>query len=112
MSVVQRRACKTCPFRRDATTWFDPAMLDATIGSNLRTGYAHNCHTTNEHRNPKVCAGFARLVVHNQIHNRMLGMAETLGIFHPEHDLDRVSDLETESWEAVLAMHHQRGSSW
>lgn len=109
MTVVQKRACKTCPFRRDAGgTWFPPETLDASIGDNIRQGYAHNCHQTNERRNPKVCAGFARFVVDNQIPNRMLGMAAALGIFDQSRDLDRVSDLETGSWESVLSMHRAR----
>lgn len=109
MSVAQRRACKTCPFRRDATsTWFPPAALEASIGENLRTGYAHTCHATNNATSPKVCAGFVRFVTDRQIPNRMLGMAEALGVFDPSCDVDRVSDIETSSWDAVLDMHRAR----
>lgn len=107
-TVANRRACKSCPFRRDGTTAFPTEVLEATVGSNLREGFAHNCHGTNEHKHPKVCAGFARFVVETGTANRMLDMATALGIFDPETDLDRVTDIECGSWDAVLAMHAER----
>jgi hypothetical protein len=38
----------------------------------------------------------------------MLDFAKGMGIFNPETDLDRSTDFELASWEAVLAMHQQR----
>ncbi len=107
-TVANRRACGTCPFRKDAgITAFPPAALDASIGENMRTGYAHNCHKRNGHPRSMVCAGYARFVTENGIPT-LLDVARDLGVFDPETDLDRTTEFELSSWEAVLEMHRYR----
>lgn len=107
ITVVNRRACGTCPFRKDAGfSAFPPEALDASIGENLRTGYAHNCHKHNG-KNPKVCAGYARFVTEQNIPTLLL-FARGLGVFDPETDLDWTTDFELSSFEAVKEMHRRR----
>lgn len=102
--AAMTRACGTCPFRKDSPLPIEPELLDNTVGDNLRTGYAHRCHSAE----PKVCAGFARFTTERGIKNRMLAFAQTLEIFNPDTDLDRETDFELGSWEAVLQMHSDR----
>jgi hypothetical protein len=79
----------------------DRDTLERTIGHNLRTGYAHPCHTSD----PKVCAGFAHHVAEHGLHNRLLKTAEHLGIYSPERDLDRVTEFNLGSWEEIVEAH-------
>lgn len=107
-SVANRRACGTCPFRKDAdASAFPPDALEASIGENLRTGYAHNCHKYNDKKKQKVCAGFARFVTEHRIPT-LLRFAQDLGVFDPETDLDRTTEFELISFEAVKEMHRRR----
>jgi len=100
------RCCGSCPFRADVTTTcFKPDVLDATIGDNLRRGYAHHCHQTNDAPNPKVCAGFLRFVHREGIQNRMVQLGERWRLFGP---VDEAAPIIAGGWEAILDAHRQR----
>lgn len=100
------RCCGTCPFRADITQFYVPTdVLDATVGENLRNGYAHNCHRTSNARHPMVCAGFLRFTRRERIHNPMVELATRLDLMGP---VDETAPLIAGGWADVLNEHHRR----
>lgn len=98
--------CPSCPFRARGDTAFLPETLDATIGENLRTGYAHKCHQDLGTERERLCAGFMAFTHRQGIPNRMLIFAGRLGILGEVMVPDGL--LIPGDWRAVLAEHARR----
>lgn len=106
-AIVRRRACATCPFRKSAPGYFEPEVLDASVGDNLRQGYAHRCHKTLGAPRELVCGGFAAFAKAQGLDNTMLTVAKRMDLYDPA-SLEEDPDLEISSWEAVMEMHRRR----
>ena len=79
------RPCSSCPFRLERTGHFDPDLLDATVGANLRGGqYVHKCHSTLGQPVERLCVGFMRHVVATETPCRNLELGQAMGVI----DLD------------------------
>jgi hypothetical protein len=101
--------CKSCPFRQELKDGsFDPDVLEATVGSNLRGGqFVHRCHRTLDSGRENLCVGFLRFVRDHDLPNRLLSVGVRLGVI----DYTRISD-EVElapDWETLLCNHEALG---
>lgn len=106
MLLHSRRPCKTCPFRVDLSAGhFDPDVLDATVGENLRREqHVHRCHNEKpgaEHQ--RLCVGFMRYLMATDTPNNLFRMGGRLGVI--DSSVFDMSVPIVEDWDEVLENH-------
>lgn len=95
--------CRSCPFRlKRKDYWFEPEVLERTIGRNIENGYIHDCHSDSSF----FCTGYL-VFVENTIGLEALNMGR-MGLRLKVLNKTKIPKIKTfQSWKALINSHRR-----
>lgn len=94
--IAGKKPCDTCPFRKDKFFYLPPLRVRGIIESITKKGEAFVCHKTVDYsgeflgvgKDTKHCVGALIFLVKQGVSNQWMQVAQRLGLWNPETDLD------------------------